>query len=50
MPISWIVGEHPDEKLANDMLLQALVRLKTNEHPSFTLTEAVTIVGQNGLN
>ena len=26
-------GEHPDEKLANDMLLKALVRLKPNEHP-----------------
>lgn len=33
MPISWTAGEHPDEKLANDMLLKALVRLKPNEHP-----------------
>ena len=33
MPISWTVSEHPDEKLGNDMLLQALVRLKPNEHP-----------------
>lgn len=33
MPVSWTVSEHPDEKLANDMLLQALVQLKPNEHP-----------------
>ena len=33
MPISWTVGKHPDEKLANDMLLKALVRLKPKEHP-----------------
>ena len=50
MPISWTVGEHPDDKLANDMLLQTLVRQKPNEPPSFTLTEVGTTAGPDGLN